>query len=210
MQNQVKIIITEDKAQFRKALIRDLIHFGVKTIAEAENGVELLKLLRDHSPDVILLDLRMPVMDGSITMEYLNYFYPELKVIILTFHDEKVLIEDFASRDVSGYITKDEVSGDPELLSKLIKKVHLGTKHITQNKANANLIFTEIQKDIVQLEGKGATKKEISQVTGLKENAVGKQRRKIMEKIGVKTMAAFYSYLTMAGLEFLRKPKGKG
>ncbi len=205
----LKIAIAEDKELFRENLVRALNPFGIQTIIQAANGRELLDALQHQSPDIILLDLRMPVMDGSRTLAHLRDLYPRLRVIILSSFNEKILIEDLIRRGAWGYVTKDELSADPGRLVTFMAKVHSGNRHITLDKENSTLRFSEIQKDIIQMEGKGLAKKEISQTTGLTENAVRKQVRKIMEKFGVSTLAAFYIRLANSGFEFLRLPAKK-
>lgn len=206
MDKQIRIIIADDKPLLREGFVSVLKDFNIVTIGQAANGAELLDLLKTLLPDVILLDLSMPVMDGSTTFNHLKTLYPKLKVIILSGFNESLLIEDYIKRGVDGYVTKDEISGDGERFAKLIRQVHYGAKKFSKNTDNRDLKLTEIQKDILQLEGTGHEKNDIAEITGLTKDAINKQKRKLMEKLGVKTVSAFYIRLANSGFAFLRRP----
>lgn len=181
-------------------------NFNIQTIAEAENGAQLLKLLETHSPDVVLLDLRMPGMDGNDTMDALIRKYPDIKVIIVSFYSEQMLIDDYEIRGAKGYAAKGSFDGMQ--LAKGIKKVHEGGKYFYRNNETPALKLSERQKDIVHLKSHGISDKlEIGEQLGMTSSGVGKQEKKIMEKMKVSNIAAFYEYIFESGLKFLRRPK---
>ncbi len=124
MEDPIKILLTEDKAQYRK-IIKEIIEpYNVSVIADAENGEECLKHLETKKPDIILLDLEMPVMDGNATFSILSKKYPDIKVIILSLHFEPLLIENYVERGVKGYLPKDAIMDNPILLINAIRKVY--------------------------------------------------------------------------------------
>lgn len=209
METAIRVIIAEDKPMLREGFVLMLRDYNIATIGQASNGKELLELLKVLTPDIVLLDLNMPIMDGSKAYHELRELYPNQKVIILSGFNESVLIEDYLKRGVDGYITKDEVTGDAKRFSDYIRRVYFGAKQISQNADNKQLKFTEIQKDIMQLDGSGTQKNDISQITGLTKDAVNKQKRKIMEKLGVYTISGYYLRLASSGFGFLRMPAKK-
>jgi len=92
---KIKVVIADDHKLFRKGIIALLEDFDfIDEIEEASNGAELLKLLGNMQilPDVILLDLRMPVMDGVEAQQKIRILYPEIKIIILTMEDDEQYI----------------------------------------------------------------------------------------------------------------------
>jgi len=206
-QSIIKIIITEDNENWRKGLRGVLDEHNIKTVAEAANGLELQDKLKTFSPDVILLDLHMPVMDGNETMHWLTKNHPEKKVIILSLYDEKFLMEDFLNRGAKGFLSKDKALGNGSELAQAIRKVYRGG--IAKNPAREvkSVEFTLRQKEIINLIGEGKTDGEIAKELGLTPSGVDKQRKKIMNLLGAENRAKLYSHIFRMGLNFFRKPQ---
>lgn len=93
----------------------------INLIGTAGNGQELLKLVRNTLPDVILLDLRMPLMDGYEVLQILNNEYPKIKAIIVSFYDASQVDLVFIAAKASGFISK---SCDTDLLIQMIHKIY--------------------------------------------------------------------------------------
>jgi len=85
LEKTIKILCAEDSKLWRALIIKELASYNIECIGEAENGNELLKLLETKTPDVLLLDLKMPDMNGAQAMEKIREMYPLYKVIILSF-----------------------------------------------------------------------------------------------------------------------------
>lgn len=207
MKVQTNIIITDDKEGFRKLVRENLGEFNIHTLAEAINGKHLLEQLQHLTPDIILLDLEMPVMNGNKTMEHLRERYPEAKVIILSMHADFELIENYAKRGAWAYITKDEIMADFEQFARIIEKIKNGKKHIMKSHEEKTKKLSERQREIVQLHGELVSRKEISAQLGITPDALAKQEKKIMAKIGVAGILALANYIAKAGFVFLSGPK---
>ena len=127
MKDKINIVIADDHNLFRKgmvALIEDFEFSG--NIAEAENGAKLLELLAGMKqlPDIILLDLKMPVMDGITANRQIRVLYPDIKVIIVTMEDDKQYILHLVNEGVNGYLLK---NADPdEVETALINVIEKG------------------------------------------------------------------------------------
>ena len=120
---KINVIVTDDHKLFRKGIIALLEDFNfIGETMEASNGAELIDLLAKIKtpPDVILLDLRMPVMDGVETHKKISKLYPEIKVIILTMEDDEQFILHLISEGVNGYLLK---NADPDEMEKAILNV---------------------------------------------------------------------------------------
>ncbi len=103
----IKVIIADDHAIFRAGVKAALAYKkDVTLIAEADNGRQLLNLLRHTEPDVILLDIQMPVMDGITTLPEIRKIYPDVKVIILSMHDDHSMISKLMETGANSYLTK--------------------------------------------------------------------------------------------------------
>ncbi len=117
------VVVTDDHVLFRKGVISLLSEFNiVNKTYEAGNGIELLELLeKTHpKPDVILLDLRMPVMDGIEAHKSIKSIYPEIKVIILTMEDDEQMILYMINEGANGYLQK---NAEPDELERALSKV---------------------------------------------------------------------------------------
>ena len=97
------------------------MHKDIKMIAEADNGMQLLSILKHIQPDVILLDIQMPIMDGITTLPEIKKLYPNIRVIMLTMHNDHSMITKLMELGANSYLTK---NSDPELIYEAIKTVH--------------------------------------------------------------------------------------
>lgn len=117
----ISLAIADDQILFRKGL-KLLIHSfdGIELVIEASNGVELLSAVQQNQPDVILMDLRMPEMDGLEATGKIKKLFPSIKVILLTMYDEEHLINHMMKLGANGYLLKNE---EPEEVEKAIRSV---------------------------------------------------------------------------------------
>jgi DNA-binding NarL/FixJ family response regulator len=111
----IKVMICEDHSLFREG-IKSHINSkdGIKCVGEAENGAQLLHMLEHASeekfPDIVLLDINMPVMDGMETIKRLKESYESIKVIVLTMHDQVSMVSKMMSLGANSYVPKTEAS----------------------------------------------------------------------------------------------------
>jgi DNA-binding NarL/FixJ family response regulator len=204
--SKIKVIITEDKIDFAVLVREELEFHGIEVVAIAVNGEDLLRELSTHSPDVILLDLEMPVLDGSKSLEILQQLYPSIKVIILSTHYSRVLVENFIERGAKGYIPKDELAKG--ILVNAIKTVCEGGKFVYEY-PNGHPNFTRKQAKLMSYLFEGLTNKQIADELGITSRAVEKQRQTINQRAGVKKTIDFYKYAFSRGLQFLGLRKKK-
>src|SRR5688572_9169274 len=93
MSKKLNVYIADDHTLFRKAMVNLLQTFAdVHEVKDAENGKELLTLMKYQAPHVAIIDLQMPVMDGAETAETIITKFPDVKIIILTMHDSERFI----------------------------------------------------------------------------------------------------------------------
>jgi DNA-binding NarL/FixJ family response regulator len=118
----INLAIADDHKIFRnglKATLEDYPDFNL--MAEASNGRELIGLLSDHTPDVVLMDIKMPEMDGMQTTAYINQNHKSVKVLALSMHNEDKYIVDMMRAGASGYLLK---NAEPEEIIEAILTVH--------------------------------------------------------------------------------------
>ena len=107
----IKVIIADDHVLFRAGVKSALsMHKNIKMIAEADNGLQLLSILKHVQPDVILLDIQMPIMDGITTLPEIKKLYPNIRVIMLTMHNDHSMISKLMELGANAYLTKNSDS----------------------------------------------------------------------------------------------------
>ena len=119
---QINLAIADDHKIFRnglKATLEDCPDF--KLLIEASNGKELIGLLADYKPDVILMDIKMPEMDGMQTTAYVHQHFKDIKILALSMHNEDKYIVDMMKAGASGYLLK---NAEPEEIIDAIATVH--------------------------------------------------------------------------------------
>jgi DNA-binding NarL/FixJ family response regulator len=203
-EKKINVIITDDHKLFRKGIIALLEDFDfIGETNEASNGAELLEMLAKMKtlPDVILLDLRMPVMDGLEAHNNIKKLYPEIKVIILTMEDDEHYILHLISEGVNGYLLK---NADPDEMEKAILKVVENGYYFSENISTLvvkgmvkkdmsevlpNLDLNERELQILELICKEFTAAEIAEELNLSVRTVEGYRQKLIDKTGVKNIA---------------------
>ena len=175
----VKIMITDDHSMIREGL-KSLLELDgdIEVIAEAENGEECLQKLLLVKPDVLLLDINMPKMNGLEVLKTLKDAKSKVKVLVLTVHNETEYLMKAVEIGINGYVLKDSESAE---LKKAIFTIYDGENYIQPSLIPAlNSKMIEKNEDEIKLES--LTKREL-QV--LKELAVGKFNRDIAKEMEI-------------------------
>jgi DNA-binding NarL/FixJ family response regulator len=117
----IRLALTDDQLLFRKGMAM-LLHdmAGVRVVLECANGEELLAALKTTKVDIVLLDLEMPVLDGTATLRRIKQEFPAVKVIILSSHDEDAFINEHMDLGANGYMLK---SAEPDEVDMAIRSV---------------------------------------------------------------------------------------
>jgi two-component system, NarL family, response regulator DegU len=215
MKKQLKVFIADDHTLFRKAMVNLIKEFeNVEEVKDAENGKELLTLMKYQLPDVAIVDLQMPVMDGTETCENIFSKYPDVKVIVLTMHDSEKYILHMMEMGVHAFLLKNT---EPEELEQAINAViekdfyhndlvasvlrkNMRDKRQGHRPSFQTIELSEREKEIVLLVCQELTIKEIGQKLSLSENTVRNHRSNIMEKVGVNNMVGLVKYAYDIGL----------
>jgi two-component system invasion response regulator UvrY len=201
----IKLIIADDHPIVReglKQIIADSQHFTVSD--EAGDGPELLDKVRKEDFDVIILDLKMPGMDGLDVLKQLKIEKPRIPVIILTVHPEAQYAFRILRAGASGYLTKESVSAE---LITAIRKVQRGGKYISPNlaekiafalDADSEKMLHETLSDreyqVMYMIASGKTVTEIAEEINLSVKTISTYRARILEKMNMKTNAELTRY----------------
>ena len=128
MNKKIRVILVDDHAVVRagyKILLKNINYINV--IAEADNGEDAIALAREHKPDVIVMDISLPGINGIEAIRRIVLANHAIKILVFTMHEEVVFVERALQAGAIGYMTK---STDPKILSKAIKSVSRGKKYI--------------------------------------------------------------------------------
>jgi len=211
----IKYAIADDHKIFRKGLRLALADdHRLKCIGEAEDGLELLELLKTQKADVLLLDLKMPKMDGLQVMQEVLKKYPETRILILTMYDDEHFILKMMEAGAHGYLVK---SAEPEEIKTAIHSAYEDGVYISAKVSNvmlANLTgkqkrhagpeaevpLTEKEKEVLKLICQEYTTIEIGQRVSLSPRTVEGIRSHLLEKVGVKNTAGLVVYAMKHGI----------
>lgn len=207
MSEQIKIVIADDHSMIREGLKQLLELDGdIQVVGEAGNGEECLNIINEVKPDVVLLDINMPVMNGLKMLETLrNSSNKSQKVLILTIHNEVEYLMKAIDIGVEGYVLKDAESA---VLKKAIYTVNSGEKYIDfsmvpilnekqaqENEKVEDEKLTRREIEVLKLLAEGLFNKEIAYKLSISEKTVKNHVSNIFKKIGVfdRTQAAVYA-----------------
>jgi DNA-binding NarL/FixJ family response regulator len=210
----IKVAIADDHALFRTGVKTSLSsRHDIQMVAEAENGMQLLNLLKHIKPDVVLLDIQMPIMDGLTTLPEIKKLYPDLKVIMLSMHNDHSMITRMMEIGANSYLTKES---DSETIYQAIKTCYEQEFFFNDltNKALLNGLrmkkppemvtpevnLTEKEITILKLMCEEKSTKEIADLVDLSPRTVEAIRDKLKTKTGVKSMAGLVMYAVKAGI----------
>ena len=203
----ISVMITDDHSMIREGL-KNLLELDgeIKVIAQAENGLDCLNQLKQWSPDVLLLYINMPKMNGLEVLENIKSRHLKIKVLVLTVHNEVEYLMRAIDIGVEGYILKDSESAE---LIKAINTVYCGDTYIQPNlipRLNSKMIernkdddkikcLTNRELEVLKLLSVGMFNKEIAEDLSISERTVKNHVSNIFKKLDVtdRTQAAVFA-----------------
>lgn len=205
----ITIIIADDHELFRdgfKVLLNKIK--SVQLVAEASNGEELIQLVQHHRPDIVITDIKMPVMDGITATRNLAKQFPQTGIIALSMFEEENLIVDMLEAGAKGYLLKN--AQKTEILHAITEVYHGHNYYCAEtNKKLINLIarsahdsqyrvgrndFNDKEINIIRLICQEMSNREIAEHLNLSKRTVEGYRDRIMEKIGAKNSIGIVIY----------------
>lgn len=205
----ITVVIADDHAFFREGLSKVLnANNKIKVIGEAANGLELVALAKKLMPDILIVDITMPILDGiKAVKEIMNFGIPS-KVIALSMHTEEAIILQMLNSGAMGFLDKNT---SKEELYEAIDSVHIHNSVYFPASTNAHMmellytstykpypengiIFSNRELEVIQMICKDFTSKEIGAKLELSPRTVDTHRLRIMEKMNVKSVAGLVAY----------------
>ncbi|NLP14724.1 MAG: response regulator transcription factor [Clostridium sp.] len=204
--NKISVMIVDDQPIVRDGLELILsLSDEIEVLCAASNGEEAVELCEKHQPDIILMDIRMPVMDGVKATKVIKERYPKVKIIVFTTFNDDNFIFEALKNGASSYLLKDVES---EELINTIRIIHLGGTML-QNSVAARLVnkmnelseqkssidnLTQREREISKLVAEGLSNKEIASKLFITEGTVKNHISSILSKLGLshRTQIALY------------------
>lgn len=185
---------------------------GVEVVGEAADGHETLRLAQTLRPDIVLLDIGMPGLNGLEVAQRLNQFDPAIRVVILSMHVSEEYVLRALRAGAAGYLLKDSAVAELELA---IRAVARGETYLsppvskrvvddyvsrTGGVADPLAALTPRQREILQLVAEGHTSKDIAQRLGLSYRTIETHRNQLMKRLGVTDLTGLVRFAMRAGL----------
>lgn len=204
----IKILLADDHSIVRAGLRRIVEESGdMEVIAEAADGREAIQQVHKKVPDVAVIDISMPGLDGLEVVSQLRTYHPKLPILILTMHEEGQYVVRAIEAGAMGYITKQSA---PEQLVKAIRKVHAGGRYLTGDAAEAlalsvargihgrspldSLSMRELQ--VLRRLALGHTNREIAKAYHISIKTVDTYRSRLLKKLNLRNNAELSRFAT--------------
>ena len=212
---KIKVLITDDHALFRTGVKAALSHYpDIEFIGEAENGMQLLNLVKFLQPDIILLDIQMPIMDGIAALPEVKKILPKAKIIMLTMNDDVTMISKLMEIGANSYLTKNSES---EIIYEAIKTVYSReyffndyTNKAMLNGLRSRRVVESVVQDLTELSDKEMqvlklmcdekSTKEIADIVDISPRTVEAIRDRLKIKTGAKSTAGLILYAVKHGI----------
>ena len=197
----IKVLLADDHSIVRAGLRRIVEESGdMAVIAEAADGRETIRLVRETSPDVAVIDISMPGLDGLEVVDQLRGHCPDLPILILTMHEEGQYVVRAIQAGAMGYMTKQSA---PEQLLNAIRKIHAGSRYLTDEAAETlalriakgtgeqspldSLSMRELQ--VLRRLAMGHTNREIAGAYSISIKTVDTYRLRLLKKLNLRNNA---------------------
>ncbi|MEO8504160.1 MAG: response regulator transcription factor [Acidobacteriota bacterium] len=213
----MRILIADDHALFRESLKSLITARGLDVVGEGRNGKEAVELVRSLKPDVVLMDLAMPIMDGLTATKLISAEMPEVKVIIVTASDDDANLFEAIKSGAQGYLLKNleaeqffgllesVANGEPALTPGLARKLLREFSNPTASRDNRNQpdpdALTDREQQVLELLVRGVTSnRKLAHELNVSENTVKFHVRNILDKLHLHNRAEVVGFALRNGM----------
>ena len=206
MTRRPTLVIAEDHEMFSQGL-QTMLRKHCRILAAVRDGMDVVPTVLQHEPDILLLDLSLPHRTGLDILADLHEVAPALRVIVVTMHVDRVMVDASLRLGASGFVPKDATV---EELQAAIRDVLEGRVHVsprlpkqTWGEATDQMGFSELtarQQEIVRMIGRGMTTEDIAAALGISDYTVHFHRKNIRRKLGLESDFEMLRYAILVGL----------
>lgn len=209
----IRVLLADDHSLFRAGVHALLSNIdGVEVVGEADSGRKALDMVRARTPDVVLMDIAMPEMNGLETTTRVTKEFPGVRVIMLSMHAGEEYVMQALRAGASGYLLKDAATSELELA---VRAVARGETYLTPTISKRVIDdylmrttgsqgpvdqLTKRQREILQLIAKGYTSKEMAQMLALSPKTIETHRTQLMKQLDIHDVAGLVRYAIRVGL----------
>jgi len=205
----IGILLADDHQIVKDGIKSILEKEGYGVVAEASNGQEAVRLALQTRPDVAILDITMPLLNGLDAAREILQQLPKTKVILLTMHADKSYVLEGLRTGIKGFVTKMHTAGDLVLA---VREVMKGSTHLSPEVSQAvveayqndeNLFrdpLTPRERQVLQLIAEGHSSKQVASILNISVNTAETHRNRILEKLNIHETAGLVRYAIRRGL----------
>ena len=205
----IRIVLADDHVLVRQGLKSLLEREHFQVVAEASDGQDAVKLVETHQPDIAIMDISMPTLNGIDAARGLARSAPKTKTILLTQHEEEQYIHEALEAGVKGYVLKNQVAND---LIQAIRQVGRGEFYLSPGISRAVMEayrskserpadpLTARERQVLQLIAEGKSTKDTAMVLGISVKTAESHRMRLMQKLNIHETASLVRYAVRRGL----------
>ena len=205
----VRVVLADDHALVRQGIKSVLEREGLQVVAEASDGQEAIRQAKALAPDVVVMDIGMPTLNGMDAARELGRCCPKVKSILLTQHDEDQYVSEALSAGVKGYVLKSQVASD---LIQAIQQVLRGQVYLSPGISAAVMAavqskgqrpadpLTARERQVLQLIAEGKSTKDVASLLGVSVKTAESHRSRLMQKLDIHETASLVRYAVKRGL----------
>ena len=206
-QPPIRVVLADDHDLVRSG-IKALLSMveGVEVIAEARDGVELIKLVESLNPDIVMTDISMPGMDGITAIARIHGSHPKVRLLVLSMYDTVDFVKRAVANGACGYLMKDSPPYELELAVRSVMATGsyfspaIAQRLLQPSEPTIDDELTQRQIEILKLIAQGRASKEIAFQLGLSPKTVDVHRARIMERLRLNDIASLTLYAVRKGL----------
>jgi len=193
----IRVVLADDHELVRTCIRALLASRGIDIVAEAADGRALLQAVRKHQPDVALVDVSMPLLDGIEATRRIARIPGETRVIVLTMHPDEHLARRARAVGAWGYVVKDE---SPDRLVRAVKRVAGGERLLGAGDEDEEDALTTREHEVLQLIAEGKRNQEIAEIMSRSIHTVRSHRARLMHKLGATSASELVAVARERGL----------